>query len=177
MTFQTIERYEFNGLGLPYPVIILNGAQHLLNEKGEEIAIHIPDQEALAASVALCRVMAPIELAGSEVRFIRRVLGMTAKDFAAALAMDASTLSRWENDKVSVGQWADKQVRMAAVIALRDKVPHAPVDHNSVITMQPVRRMGDCKTEITVRRQPVSCECRENEEAGEWGVASMPLAA
>lgn len=43
------------------------------------------------------------ELAGAEVRFIRRVLGMTGQELAAAVEMDPATLSRWEHGKQTDG--------------------------------------------------------------------------
>ena len=126
--FRTIPRYEESGLGLPYSVVLVSAAQEELDEHGVRVGVHVPDMERLAACVAVARALNPQQLDGREVRFIRRVLGMTGKDFAEALEITAETLSRWENNKYRPGGWADKQVRMTAVIKLRDRLSALSLD-------------------------------------------------
>lgn len=133
--FRTIPHYEDSGFGLPYPVILLDAAQEELDENGTPVGIHIPDMEELVACIAVTRALDPQQLDGREVRFIRRALGMSAKDFAEVLEIDAATLSRWENNKYRPGGWADKQVRMAAVIKLRDRLPSLSLDTRTVVDL------------------------------------------
>ncbi len=134
--FRTIPRYEETGLGLPYPVILIDAAEEELDEDGNVVGIHIPEMEGLVAAVAITRCLIPIRLSGAEVRFIRKVIGKNAKQFAEDLEMDPATYSRWENDKQSVGAWADKQVRQAAIILLREKVPHFSLDPKDVVGLR-----------------------------------------
>lgn len=133
--FCTIPHYEESGLGLPYSVVLVNAAQEELDENGVRVGVHIPDMEGLAACVAVARALNPQQLDGREVRFIRRVLGMSGKDFAEALEIDAASLSRWENNKQRLGGWADKQVRMAVVIKLRDRLPGLSLDTKAVVDL------------------------------------------
>lgn len=135
--FQKIERYEETGLGLPYPIILVRAAEEEIDEAtGERIAVSVPNMEGLVAAIAITRALIPQRLDGTEVRFIRHALGMTARDLAGSLDIDPATLSRWENNKDCPGAWADKQVRMAAIIKLRGQVPHWNGDERAVVHMR-----------------------------------------
>ena len=174
--FRTIERYEETGLGLPYPVILIDAVQEEVDETGTSVGIHVPDMEGLVACVAIARAMHPQALDGRDVRFIRRALGMTAKDFASSLEMDAATLSRWENNKFAVGAWADKQVRMAAIIKLRDNLPSLSLDTKAVLGLHSFIAQKDQWPEMElhrVHRATGSC-CSEPQD---WDPLPLPLAA
>lgn len=173
--FRTLPLYEETDLGLPYPITLNDGVEEEIDdETGERVGVSIPALEQLAAAVAVARALNPLQLDGREVRFIRRVIGMPAKDLAEALEMDAATLSRWENNKHPVGAWADKQVRMAAVIMLRDRVPHISLNPADVVTLRVRSRQGDQWPTIRMvltRRQSDAC----TDEPREWD--TMKLAA
>ena len=175
--FQTIERYEHFGLGLPYPIVILGGAEEELDEAGNRVGIHIPNSDGLAASVALARALLPVELSGSEVRFIRRAIGMTARELAAAADIKPETLSRWENDKCSMGQWADKQIRLMAVVALRGRVPGVTADDKSVVALNPVRRVVGVWPKLEMRLVHIPSEQGGNSEDEAWDFIPQLLAA
>ena len=124
--FRIIERYEETGLGLPYPVTLMNAAEELLDdETGERLGIRVPNLEALAAAVALVRCLHPLQLAGQEVRFIRRTLGLTQRELAEQLEIEATeTISRWENGPAgTAGGYTEKLLRSVAVIQLKGRVP------------------------------------------------------
>ena len=151
--FRTLPRHEEDGLGLPYPVVLIDGAEEEIDERtGERVGIFVPGMESLVAAIAVARALHPLQLHGSEVRFIRRVIGMPAKEFAEALGMDPATLSRWENGRQTVGEWADKEVRMAAVILLADRVPGLGIDRKEVVGLRVVPRTEDDWPTIEMRR-------------------------
>ena len=54
----------------------------------------------------------PSMLDGSELRFIRKELKLSAKEFAHLLGVDHSTVSRWENGKKRLGRPNDRLVRL-----------------------------------------------------------------
>jgi transcriptional regulator with XRE-family HTH domain len=169
--FRTLERYEENSLGLPYPVTLLNGVEEEIDiETGERIGISIPHLEDLIATVAIARILHPVQLDGLEVRFIRRVLGRSAKDFAVALGMAPETYSRWENGKQTVGEWADKQVRLATLVILREKVARVNADAEAVVNMRVLpKAAGDFPSvEVTLLHHEHSDNCC-NEE---WKLAA-----
>lgn len=152
--FRTLKRHEEDGLGLPYPVVLVDSAEEEVDDAtGEVVGISIPDMEKLVAAVAVARVMNPLQLDGAEVRFLRHAIGMSGAAFAEALNLDAATLSRWENGKQSVGEWADKQVRSYALLALRDNAPGFPADASAFISMRVLPREPGQWPTIELRRR------------------------
>jgi DNA-binding transcriptional regulator YiaG len=137
---RVLQRYEENGLGLPYPVVLLNAAVEHSDAAGNVLGVSVPDLEGLAAAVAVERAFLPVELTGSEVRFMRKVIGMSAKDFAEALKLDPASLSRWENYKQTLGGWAESQVRLATVAILAQRMPTLRPDMEKLFRMVPRKR-------------------------------------
>ena len=170
--FRVIERHEETSFGLPYPIVLLNAAQAEIDDNGEMVGIHIPNLEGLVVAIAISRCLTPVRLDGREVRFIRRAIGKTAKDFAADIELDASTYSRWENGKQQVGAWADKQVMHAAVAYLKDKAPEMGADIRMISEMRFVSSepIQSIEAHLTV---PDECE---QEPAERWD-ANLDLAA
>ena len=124
--FRTIERYEDTGLGLPYPVTLLNAAEELLDdETGESLGVRVPNLEGLAAAVAVARCLDPMQLAGQEVRFVRHTLSLTQRELANQLEIAAAeTISRWENGATGeVGGYVEKLLRALVVVQLKDRAP------------------------------------------------------
>lgn len=77
---------------------------------GDEMTA-IPDIQGLARAAAIARALNPARLHGKEVKFIRRTLDMTQKDFAAAMDLSSEYVSRWENDHNGIGEAGEKLVR------------------------------------------------------------------
>lgn len=50
-------------------------------------------------------------LTGEEFRFLRKSMGMSARDLAQLLGVTTVSLSRWENDKEKVGPQSDRLLR------------------------------------------------------------------
>jgi DNA-binding transcriptional regulator YiaG len=170
--FRTIERYEDHSLGLPYPVILINSAEEEINAvTGERVGISIPHMEDMIATVAVARILFPVRLKGSEVKFIRRVLGKSSKEFAASLEIATETYSRWENDKQGVGEWADKQVRLSALVLLRDKAASLEIDGNAVVGMRIRSQSPNEKISIALRLSQHS-RLGSEDGADEWKMAA-----
>ena len=137
---RVLPRYEERGLGLPYPVVLINAAEEHSDAAGNVLGVSVPNLEGLAAAVAVARAFLPVELTGSEVRFMRKVIGMSAKDFAEALKLDPASLSRWENNKQTLGGWAESQVRLASVAILAQRMPSLKPDMEKLFRMVPRKR-------------------------------------
>jgi DNA-binding transcriptional regulator YiaG len=153
--FHTIHRYEETGLGLPYPIVLIDAAEEERDEASEEcIGLSVPDTEGLVAAVAIARSLHPRWMDGSEVRFIRRVIGMTARDFSVAFDLDPASFSRWENGKHQVGAWADRHLRMTAIIMLRDRIPALSIDPKAVLSLAIDGRSESDWPKISLRRVP-----------------------
>jgi transcriptional regulator with XRE-family HTH domain len=162
---RVIERCEERLLGLPYPVTLLDSAEEIADpDTGEALGVAVPKSEELAAAVALALCFQPFQLTGPEVRFVRRVLNMTGQELAAAIEMDPATLSRWEHGKQSVGEWADKALRMAAVLLLQDNAPGSSLHPADLVGLRIRRRPEGWQPRIEARRVRLF----EDSELGNW---------
>ena len=175
-----LDRYEEKLVGLPYPVTLVNAAKEVTHPRTDEIlGIAVPNSEELAAAVALALCFMPARLIGAEVRFIRRVLGMTGQELAAAIEMDPATFSRWENGKQDVGAWADKAVRMAAVLQLQDRAPGSSLRPENIVSLRFAPRLPGSHPVINVRRVGDDAAGGSVEQAVEGydALATLPIAA
>ncbi|OJY72337.1 MAG: hypothetical protein BGP12_12435 [Rhodospirillales bacterium 70-18] len=177
--FNRIARYEEHGFGLPYPVVILNAVEEELDEKGARVGVRIPNIEGLAAAVALGRCFDPYELGGAEVRFLRRTLGYTQKELAGHLEIRPETLSRWEGrkenaDQRPVGEWADKALRMLAVLDLAPRVPGVTVDPKSITGLRIRLRNPNQWPTLTAEQVIVKTDSHKRYE---WDAVHLPMAA
>jgi transcriptional regulator with XRE-family HTH domain len=166
-----LERYEDNLMGLPYPVAVIGSAEEVTDANGKVLGVAVPNAEGAAAAVALALCFMPVQLLGAEVRFIRRVLGMTGQQFAETLGMDPATLSRWEHDKQPVGEWAHKAVRWAAVLLLQKGAPGSHFRQEDIVKLK-LQPRGNRHPRIEIHRVAVPTAT----EATGWD-ADMKLAA
>lgn len=104
-------RYKESGLDNVY----LDNIEVLVcNQCGEESPF-IPRILDLHAVIAREVVLQPAPLRGQDVRFLRKQLGMRAKEWAGLLRVDAATLSRWENGDQQIGSQSDLLFRFLFV--------------------------------------------------------------
>src|SRR5215213_1114291 len=66
----------------------------------------------LHATIARAIAMQPCPLRGQDVRFLRKQLGYSAKEWATLLRTNTSTLSRWENNQQEMGTQSDTLIRL-----------------------------------------------------------------
>src|SRR5262249_35622032 len=66
----------------------------------------------LHATIARAIALQPCPLRGQDIRFLRKQLGFSAREWAKFLRTDASTLSRWENDQQEIGTQSDSLIRL-----------------------------------------------------------------
>jgi putative zinc finger/helix-turn-helix YgiT family protein len=52
-------------------------------------------------------------LSGEEIRFLRKMAGLTAVDLAKTIGVQKESVSRWENDKKTIGGESDRLLRFA----------------------------------------------------------------
>jgi len=121
---------------LGYPVTVLDSAY----EDEELDAIGLVNAAALGASVAVTRALIPLQLCGAELRFLRKAMGRTGKEFAEAIDVDPAVLSRWENDKQTMGGFAEKVIRQYVLDELGEAAAGVPVPKGLVPTMKIVPR-------------------------------------
>jgi putative zinc finger/helix-turn-helix YgiT family protein len=76
----------------------------------------IPNHDDLMRTIAVALIDKPSELAGDEVRFLRKYLGEGSAPFAQMLGIDRSHLSRVENGAMAISRQTDRLVRTLALV-------------------------------------------------------------
>ena len=128
----------------------------------------IPDLQGLSRAAAMARALSPVRLSGKEVRFIRRALDMTQKDFAGAMDLSAEHVSRWENDHKGLGGAGEKLVRHNVCALLSDG--SCEYDPKAIANMQfvPFPDGGIAPIEMVRVRVPH----RANDDDAMWSEAA-----
>ncbi len=104
------QRYHYVESGLDN--VYLDGINLLVCEScGEELPV-IPRILDLHASIGRAVALQQSPLRGSDIRFLRKQLGMRARTWAGLLRVNVETLSRWENGEQKVGPQSDALFRL-----------------------------------------------------------------
>ena len=77
-----------------------------------EQSARIPRILELHATIGRAIAMQPCPLRGQDIRFLRKQLGYSARQWAKFMRTDASTLSRWENGQQDIGSQSDALIRL-----------------------------------------------------------------
>jgi putative zinc finger/helix-turn-helix YgiT family protein len=107
---RTQQTYHYKECGLDN-VYLKNVGLRVCESCGEK-SIRLPQIKQLQATIGRAVAMQPCPLRGQDIRFLRKQLGYSAKEWAAFLRTDASTLSRWENDQQDIGIQSDALIRL-----------------------------------------------------------------
>ena len=75
----------------------------------------IPNLEGLNEVLAKHLVELDRHFSGAEVRFLRKYLDMSGRELAKAMGVQPETVSRWENDKATMNEQAERLLRMLVV--------------------------------------------------------------
>jgi transcriptional regulator with XRE-family HTH domain len=63
----------------------------------------------------------PYPLSGADIRYLRKQLGLSARQWAVLLRIDSATLSRWENGEEPIGSQSDALIRLLYFRVLEEK--------------------------------------------------------
>ena len=114
MTLKRAEFFRYVESGLPN--VFLSGIEVEECPNGHGQSPRIPRILALHEMIAEAVCVQPSPLTGAEARFLRKELGMKAKDWAAYLHVDVATLSRWENGEQTIGAISDVFLRTSFLL-------------------------------------------------------------
>ncbi len=101
--------YRFDEMGLP---VVLRNIEIVKCGKCGTTEPVIPHMNGLMDTLALAVVCQPCRLQGDELRFLRTYAGKSAKEFAALVHLDNTTLSKMENGDRAIGPQTDKLIRL-----------------------------------------------------------------
>lgn len=123
---RVLERYEADNELKKMGVVLVDAVKEHACQACGNAAIEIPDLPGLLAAVAVYRVTSPLRLQGHDIRFLRKVLEISAKQFAESLEVSQETVSRWENDKAPMGPANEKLLRLLTAYSLDKRAPGVP---------------------------------------------------
>jgi putative transcriptional regulator len=69
----------------------------------------------LMDEIAFAVASQPWKLRGSDVRYLRKYLGMSGMAFGRLVQVEPETLSRWENDQQDIGKNSDRLIRFVVL--------------------------------------------------------------
>jgi len=109
--------FHFTASGLSN--VYLVGIKYWVCECGEVVA-EIPAAKQLMRLIAQDVVKSPFDLAGDEIKFLRKRLGKKASEFCQYLGVEPETLSRVENSKQAPSIQIQKLARLAYCVFSED---------------------------------------------------------
>lgn len=101
-------RYDSGGL----PQVVLQGVEARRCPACGAQELVIPRIEELHRVIARALIHKPARLAGSEIRFLRKYLGLSSTDLARRMGTTRETVSRWEGGATPIGPLADRLLRL-----------------------------------------------------------------
>jgi putative zinc finger/helix-turn-helix YgiT family protein len=101
-------KYHYTESGLPN--IWLLGVEIFYCACGEKFAF-IPCMEDLHKIIAIDLLEKEDQLSGREIRFLRKHMGLRAKDFAKHIGVMNVTVSRWEREEIIPPKPMDRLIR------------------------------------------------------------------
>ena len=101
-------RYDASGL----PGVTLVGVEVSRCAHCGEYEVAIPRIADLHRVMAHAVVRKSSRLTPAEIRFLRRSLGWSGRDFGDHMGATAETVSRWENGRAAMGAQADRLLRL-----------------------------------------------------------------
>lgn len=119
--------YHFVDSGLPN--VFLVGIRYRKCECGQSSA-EIPALKNLMVVIGRAIVKKPASLNGPEIRFLRKRLGKKSAVFGRIIGVTQEQVSRWENDKNSPEESADKLIRVFYCILSGDAALRRELDEN-----------------------------------------------
>jgi DNA-binding transcriptional regulator YiaG len=117
----------------------------------------LPKLSDLMKVLALAVIGKPGQLTGEEARFLRRFVNKSAEDFSKLLGVDATTLSRWENNHQPIGPQSDRLIRFVALALAGGNLKQK---HRDLLNKTFPRIEGPGERRITVNSETLEYEYR-----------------
>lgn len=118
-TVKSGQSYHYTECGLDN--VYLENIEVVVCENCEAITPILPRITLLHATIARAIALQPYPLSGFDIRFLRKQLGLSAKQWAVLLRIDNTTLSQWENGGELIGSQSDALIRLLYFRVLEEK--------------------------------------------------------
>jgi putative zinc finger/helix-turn-helix YgiT family protein len=86
------------------------------------IVPEIPAIGELHRALVLSVVGKPHLLSGQEIKFLRKMAGLSSKELSSTLGVSASTVSRWENESRNISRNSDAALRMICFAGMLQEI-------------------------------------------------------
>jgi putative zinc finger/helix-turn-helix YgiT family protein len=106
-----VEHEYLKGSGLE---VIVGGVVRWDCSQCGEFYVELKDTGVIDKALVRHIIGQPRRLGGRELKFLRRMMGWSAKDLSTYFQVPATTVSKWENDERSPGKPIDLFLRMLA---------------------------------------------------------------
>lgn len=120
------QSYQYTECGLDD--VWLEGIELLICDECGSINPVLPKVLQLHAIISQAIIHDPAPLSGDKIRFLRKELGIKAKDWASYIGVEPETLSRWEKGNQLIGTQSDLLIR--AVYCLLKSGKQVPKTQN-----------------------------------------------
>lgn len=137
---EMLERYEEDLLGIP--VVLRNAVIRETDAETGETTYTIPDMRGLVAAVAMARCLLPVKLSGRDIKFLRKALEMTQREFAEMMEVQPETVSRWESNGQTMAGYSEKLLRHHICAMLHDQAPAIDFDPARIAHMK-IKPIGE----------------------------------
>ncbi len=133
LAVRIVPEFEHAAIGLPC-VVLRNAVEDIYcAECGTRDSLRFPDIDGLMAAIAIARVKQNVKLAGANIRFLRKALGLNQQELAKLLAVRNETVSRWETSHQPIEPSTEKLLRVVVAIELSDRAPGIEVNFKELV--------------------------------------------
>lgn len=112
---RVVESFVVEDLGAPFKVVLKNCVRETVDEAGAVTGYNIPDYRGLERSIVLTRATLSKKLSGVELKFIRKLLGVKARELAASVELSPEHISHVENGRAVLSPGSEKLARLYLV--------------------------------------------------------------
>jgi DNA-binding transcriptional regulator YiaG len=113
-----LPEFTMDHLGTSFKVILVNSVRQISHNENGETETFIPDEQGLHKAIASKRALDPKKLTGGDIKFLRKSLGMRAKDLASTLDISAEYLSRCEAGDKTMASNVEKMLRLVVLLEI-----------------------------------------------------------
>lgn len=114
------EQFHADMLGAPFEIVLINSVVLTLNNSGETKSHFIPDLTGLGFAIIIGRNLHAASLSGSDIKFMRRVLGLKSKNVYPHIGVSREHYSRVENSNVNLPKCSEKLLRIFFIVSAID---------------------------------------------------------
>ena len=143
------EAFHYTACGLPDVTLLNVEVRRCAACGGQSVAI--PRIEELHRLIALAVARKGARLTPAEIRYLRKYLGLSGRDFAAKIGVAPATVSRWESDAAPqpMGGTAERLLRLMAMAY--PPVSAYPVDFKAELPLEQVALDAPASLRLSVQ--------------------------